>query len=147
MTNLHIPRDALVLVGDGRKALFLRNKGTAKEIELIVESQLEQENPPSREQGTDRPGRKHGTDGHARSAIEENNWHHQAEQRFAIEIADTLYQMSHAHQFDELIVVAPPRMLGDLRAAFHPEVSQRIVGEIAKDLASHPVPELAKLLH
>jgi protein required for attachment to host cells len=146
VTQLHISKNALVLVGDGRKALFLRNKGTPREVELIVERELRQDNPPTREQGTDRPGRKYGTDGVSRSAVGETDWHEQAEERFAVEIADTLYQMEHSQQFDELVVVAPPKMLGDLRAAFHPEVARCVVAEVAKDLTTHPIPELAKVL-
>jgi protein required for attachment to host cells len=146
MTQVHIPRNALVLVGDGKKALFLRNKGSPREVELIVERELQQDNPPTREQGTDRPGRKFGSDGVSRSAIESTDWHDRAEEHFATLVADTLYEMEHAHQFDELVIVAPPKMLGDLRAAFHPEVAQCIVAEVPKDLTSHPVPELARVL-
>jgi protein required for attachment to host cells len=146
MTEVHIPARALVLVGDGRRALFLRNRGTPRNVELVVEREMEHEDAPTRELGTDRPGRKPGTDGVSRSAIEEVDRHQQAETRFASDVASALYQMEHAHQFDELVVVAPPRMLGDLRAALHPEVEARIVAEVAKDLVSHPVPELARLL-
>jgi protein required for attachment to host cells len=145
-SQVHIPRNALVLVGDGRKALFLRNKGTPRDVELIVERELHHENPATRDQGSDRPGRKPGADGVSQSAIEQTDWHDQAEERFAAEIADTLYEMEHAQKFDELVVVAPPRLLGNLRAALHPEVSQCIVAEVAKDLTSHPVPEIAKVL-
>ncbi len=41
-----------------------------------------------------------------------------------------------------LVVVAPPRMLADLRHAFHPDVQKRIIAEIAKDLTKHPVSEI-----
>jgi len=143
---MNIPNEALVLVGDGRKALFLRNRGTPASPNLVLEDEIEQDNPPTREQGTDRPGRKPGTDGVSRSAIEETDQHQRAEQRFAARLADTLYQMGHAHRFQALVVVAPPRMLGDLRAALHPEVAQRVVGEVPKDLLSHSIPELTRLL-
>jgi protein required for attachment to host cells len=146
MTQVHIPSNALVLVGDGSKALFLRNKGTPRNVELIVERELQQDNPATREQGTDRPGRKPGADGVSQSAVGETDWHGQAEERFAAEVAETLYQMEHAQEFDQLVVVAPPKMLGDLRAAFHPEVTRCIVAEVPKDLTSHPVPELVKVL-
>lgn len=146
MTDVHIPRDALVLVGDGRKALFLRNKGTAREVELIVERELQQVNPATHEQGTDRPGRKPGADGFSRSAIEQTDWHTQAEERFAVRIAEALYEMEHSHQFNELVVVAPPKMLGNLRTAFHPEVANCVVAEVPKDLTSHPITELGRLL-
>jgi protein required for attachment to host cells len=143
---MNIPKEALVLVGDGRKALLLRNHGTPSSPNLVVESEFEQDNPPTRELGTDRPGRKHGTDGVSRTAIEETDQHQRAEQRFAARIADTLYQLGHAQRFQSLVVVAPPRMLGDLRAALHPEVAQRVVGEVPKDLLSHSLPELTRLL-
>ena len=146
MAQVHIPNNALVLVGDGSKALFLRNRGTPRNVELIVERELQQDNPATREQGTDRPGRKPGEDGVSQSAIGETDWHEQAEERFAAEIADTLYQMEHAHEFDELVVVAPPKMLGDLRARFHQEVIACIVAEVPKDLTSHPVPDIARVL-
>jgi protein required for attachment to host cells len=61
-------------------------------------------------------------------------------------IAALLYEMEHAQQFEELVVVAPPKMLGDLRAALHPEVAQCVVAEVPKDLTSHPIPELTRLL-
>ena len=146
MAEVHIPARALVLVGDGRRALFLRNRGTPRHVELVVEREMEHEDARTRELGTDRPGRKPGSDGVSQSAIEEVDRHQQAETRFAADVASALHQMEHAHQFEELVVVAPPRMLGDLRAALHPEVEARVVAEVAKDLVSHPVPELAKLL-
>jgi protein required for attachment to host cells len=142
----YIPSNALVLVGDGRNARFLRNKGTPRNPEFIIEREVNQVNPPTREQGTDRPGRKSGIDGVSRSAIEETDWHQRAEQQFAAEIAETLYEMEHAHKFEELVVVAPPKMLGDLRAAFHPEVTRCVVAEVPKNLTAQPVRELARAL-
>jgi protein required for attachment to host cells len=141
-----IPNDTLVLVGDGRKALFLRNTGGAGHPELVTESVMEQNNPATRDQGTDRPGRYGGTDGVSKSALEETDWHQQAEDRFASEIADALYRKSHEQNFRHLIVIAPPRTLGTMRTAFRKEVAQKITAEIPKDLTSHPVPEIARLL-
>jgi protein required for attachment to host cells len=146
MESVHIPAKALVLVSDGRRARFLRNKGTPKRPQLIVEQVFDQENPATREQGTDQPGRYLNSDGVSRSAYEQTDWHQQQEERFAAEIADELYRLEHAHKFRELVVVAPPKMLGDLRARLHPEVANCVVAEVAKDLTGHPVTELGKLL-
>jgi protein required for attachment to host cells len=146
MENVEVPTNALVLVSDGRRARFLRNQGTPRQPQLIVEHSLEQVNPKTHEQGTDKPGRKHGTDGNARSAIEQTDWHHQEEQRFAAEIADKLYQMGHAHRFEELVVVSPPRMLGDLRSKLHPKVAECVIAEVAKDLTNYSVPEIGRIL-
>ena len=141
-----ISHNALVLIGDGQKALFLRNKGTALQVKLEVERVLEQDNPATREQGTDRPGRAISSVGTARSAVEEVDWHHIAKERFAAEIAEALYRHAHDNRFDKLVVIAPAKILGNLRKAFHAEVADRIVGEIPKQLTSHPIPQIEKLI-
>ena len=141
-----IPHNALILVGDGQKALFLRNKGSPQRVRLVVERILERDNPPTREQGTDRPGRATASLGVARSAMEEADWHHIAKERFAGEIAAALYRHAHDNRFDKLVVIAPAKILGNLRKAFHAEVTDRIVGEIPKELTSHPVAEIERLI-
>ena len=57
MSMLKIPHNALVFVGDGRKAMFLRNDGDAKFPNLRAEKVFEEENPSTHEQGSARPGR------------------------------------------------------------------------------------------
>ena len=141
-----IPHNSLILVGDGQKAVFLRNRGSALHVDLVVERSLEQDNPATREQGTDRPGRATASLGGARSAMEEVDWHQIAKERFADEIAKVLYHHAHANLFDRLIIVAPPKILGQLRKAFHAEVIDRIAAEIPKELTSHPVSEIGKLI-
>src|SRR5262245_1296702 len=147
MTDVRIRSGTVVLTADGNRARLLRNKGTALHVELVPELEMSQENPPTREQGTDRPGRYGGgADGNSRSAIEQTDWHNLAEERFAGQVADKLYRLAHARAFDDLIVVAPPKMLGNLRAAFHPEVTTRVQAEVATDLTALAPPEVAKLL-
>jgi len=144
--ELRVPHNALVLVGDGRKALFLRNRGNPQRVSLVVEQILERDNPPTREQGTDRPGRASASVGAARSAMEEADWHQIAEERFAGELSEALYRHAHAGRFDKLVIIAPPKVLGDLRKLFHAEVAERIVAEVPKELTSHPVAEIERLI-
>jgi protein required for attachment to host cells len=109
MDSVHIPTAALVVISDGRRARFLRNKGTARNPELILERDLECENAPEL-------------------------------------IAATLYEMGHARKFHELVMVAPRRLLGDLRSRLHPEIEDTLIAEVPKDLAGQPIPELGRLL-
>ena len=146
MTHVRIDFDALVLVGDGRKALFFRNKGDARHPNLVVERVLEQDNPPTHDQGTDLPGRNPGPPGPAKSAVEPTDWHQLTEERFAKDIAAALYRRAHAGRFDKLVVVAPPKVLGVLRKEMHKEVTERITAELPKELTSHPVSEIEKLI-
>jgi protein required for attachment to host cells len=141
-----VSHNTLILVGDGQKALFLRNRGNAQHVELIVERIFEQDNPATREQGTDRPGRSTASPGAARSAMEEVDWHYIAKERFANELAEALYRHAHANLFEKLIIIAPPKVLGNLRKVLHAEVVERIAAEIPKEMTSHPVSEIVKLV-
>lgn len=146
MTDIRIPAGALVLLVDGKRARFLRNKGTALHVRLETEQLLEQDNPPTHEQGSDRPGRFLRADRVSRSSMEQTDWHQLAEDRFAVRLAHLLYRMAHAHEFKHLVIAAPPKTLGVLRSALHPEVTARILAQIPKDLARFPELEIASLL-
>ena len=143
---MDIPSRALVLIGDGEKALFLRNAGNSQELKLEVEHVFAHDNPATHEQGTDKPGRTAASAGTARSAMEQTDWHRLGEERFAAEIAAIIYRLAHANKFEALVVVAPPRVLGNLRKAFHKEVVDRITAEVPKELTSHTVPDIERLL-
>ena len=118
---LKIPNNALVFVGDGRKALFLRNHGDAKFPNLRTEKVFEEENPSTHEQGSDRPGRlSEAALAGRRSAVEPTDWHDIEEHRFARKVAAAMEQMVRASQAKALIVVAPPKTLAELRNAFAP---------------------------
>jgi len=67
MTKIQIPHDAIVFVGDGCKALFLRNAGDEKYPNLKTERVFVDHNPSTREQGTDKPGRSYASVGPGRS--------------------------------------------------------------------------------
>ena len=146
MTGVTIDHNAWVMVGDGEKALFFRNEGDAAYPNLEVVNVLSHDNPRTSEQGTDRPGRSHASVGTARSAMQETNWHKLEKHRFAVEIADSLYKSAHRGDYSQLIIVAPPMTMGDLRKAFHKEVSQRVVAEVSKNLTNIPPHEIERVL-
>jgi protein required for attachment to host cells len=147
MSKLRIPHDAFVFVGDGRKALFLRNEGDEKFPNLKTERVFEDENPPTHEQGSDRPGRAFKRAGtNLRSGVEDTDWHDLEEHRFVHRVAGAMEQLVRERKAKALVVVAPPRALADLRAVFHPDVKSRIIAELDKDLTHHPVGEIEKHL-
>jgi protein required for attachment to host cells len=146
MARISIPHNAFVFVGDGRKALILRNEGDANLLNLKTERVFTDVNPPTHEQGTDRPGRTFSSAGVGRSSVSQTDWHQLEEHRFAAEVAATLERIVRERGIKALIVVAPPRALADLRKAFHPEVKKRIIAEIDKDLTKHPIDQIEKHL-
>ncbi|WP_306050905.1 host attachment family protein [Oceaniradius stylonematis] len=149
--KITLKHDGWLVVADGEKALFLRNEGDEKFPNLAVFREQQQENPANRDQGADAPGRFNdggpgtGSAPH-RSAVAETDWHRLQKDRFAAELADILYKQAHKGRFEELVLVAAPGVLGQMRKELHQEVAGRIVGEVDKDLTNHPVGEIEKLV-
>ena len=105
-----------------------------------------QANPPDRSQKSDAPGRAFSSVGNGRSAYQETDFHQLEEERFAAETAELLRKRALRNDYESLIIVAPPRTLGELRKHYHKEVQKRLAGEIAKDLTGHPVAEIERIL-
>lgn len=166
---MQLAHNTVVLVADGRKMLFLRNEGDAMQPNLQVEAKEIHENPKDGDQKRDgsgtasstqsgpgapavaRGGSMHAQGGGAqfapsRGSFEETDFHQLEEDRFAADTAEMLRKRALANEFESLIVVAPPRTLGELRKHYHKEVQKRLVGELDKDLTGHPVDQIEKLL-
>ena len=142
---LKLPHDGMVLVSDGRKALFLKNKGDDLYPNLQVERVLEApDNLPTRLQGTDKQGQASMMG--QRSAIEQTDWHDLAERKFAGEVAAAVNAACFNGNVKHIIVAAPPRTLAELRNRFSDAVKQRIMAEVNKDLTKHPVYEIEQHL-
>ncbi len=143
---MNLANNTVVLVADGRKMLFLRNEGDTEHPNLIVEQVREQESPASGDQATDRAGQASSSQGGARSSVEPTDFHQIDEDRFAADVADLLKRRAMKQDFEHLVIVAPPRTLGELRKHYHKEVTDRLVGELDKDLTGHPIADIEALL-
>jgi protein required for attachment to host cells len=145
MAHVRIKHGDWVFVGDGRKALLLRNEGDPDLLDLRRVEVREDNNPPSREQGSDGPGRSAVNIG-PRSAIDTTDWHALEEERFAAAVAQRLNSAAEEGQFEHIVIVAPPKVLGELRQEFSKKLQGKILAEIDKDLTHHTFPEIAKVL-
>lgn len=144
--NLLIPRDCRVVVGDGRKALVMRNHGAPLACDLRIEEVFNApRNPSTAEQGADRPGRAIGFDGR-RAGMGQSDWHEMAEQSFAREVARAVDRLREAESVPALILVAPPKTLAELRRDLSPRSREIVIAEIAKDLTGHPASEIQRAL-
>jgi protein required for attachment to host cells len=135
-----------VVVADGRKVLFLHNRGDEAILDLRVMDWRAQDNPPTGEQGVQRPGRAFQQGGSGRSAMGQTDWHQIAEDKFAAEVAGDINEAARTKAFEHLIVVAPPKVLAELRTHLGNEARDCVVAEIAKDLTNHPVEQIQKIL-
>lgn len=143
---MHLPHNSVVLVADGRKMLFLRNEGDNTDFNLVVEKAQEHVNPATRDQATDAAGRASSPRGGVQSSVEPTDFHQLEEERFAADAADFLKVRALKNDYESLIVVAPPKTLGELRKHYHKEVSNRLTGELDKDLTGHPIADIEKAL-
>jgi protein required for attachment to host cells len=67
----------------------------------------------------------------------------QAEDGFAMGVADVLNKWVLTNKVDHLLVIAAPKTLGQLRKGWHKETEAKLVGEIAKDLTGHSSDDIA----
>ncbi|MFC5760723.1 host attachment protein [Rhizobium sp. GCM10022189] len=146
MTDVKIPWESWVVVCDGAKALILQNAGDAELMNLQVRETLSQPNQPTRELGTDKPGRAYAPDGLSGSAMEETDWQGQAEAEFLKEVAVKLDELVHEKEASRIVLVAPPRALGTLRPNLSADVQAAISAEVAKDYTNLPVDEIERHL-
>jgi protein required for attachment to host cells len=145
VTKLSVPHDAFIFVGDGRKALFLRNEGDEKFANFVTVQVMADENPASHEQGSDRPGRAFaGAHSSARSAVESTDWHEIEEHRFAQRAAVALETAVRERVAPAVVIAAPAKTLADLRKALHADVKAKVIAEIDKDFTKIPVWEIER---
>ncbi|MBS1303543.1 host attachment family protein [Loktanella sp. SALINAS62] len=135
-----------VVVADGEKALFLENVTDGDDPNLEVIRKEEQDNPKDIDQSANRPGRVGQSVGEGKSAYDDTDWHELAKDRFAADLADMLYERAHKGKFEEIVLVASPSVLGELRGKLHQEVSDKVVGEISKTLTNHTVRDIEKIV-
>ena len=141
-----LPNQALVLVADGRKLLFLRNQGDENQIDLRTESHDFRYDRKDREIKTDAPGTSKQSFGYGRPSLDEPDFHQQEEDRWAKDAADELKKRALRNDFDALAIIAPPRVLGVLRKELHKEVEKRIVLTLNKEMTDRPIPDIEELL-
>lgn len=127
-----IPSHALVVVADGGKAILLRNTGAGGELSLREERRL-----------SPRDLLKDGPSG---SRPEEQTPRQTDEATFAKQLAEALYRMSQAGDYEDLVLVADPQTLGQLRDAMHKTVHASLVFTLDKDLTNHTLADITRSL-
>jgi protein required for attachment to host cells len=142
-----LPHNALVLVADGRKMLFFRNRGDENQIDLRTEAHDARSHPRrDREIKTDAPGTVKQSFGFGRSTYEEPDFHRQEEDRWIKDAAEELKARALRNDFEAVAIVAPPKALGYLKKNLHKEVEKRVVCTVNKEMSGRPIPDIEALL-
>ncbi|MBV7256073.1 host attachment protein [Pacificimonas sp. WHA3] len=135
-----------ICVVDGEKLLLLVNEGDHEYPDLQVARKETQDNPSDGELSANRPGRQSESTGARTYAYDDTDFHQLAEDRFAADAADILYKRAHANKFEKLIVIAPPKTLGEIRKSYHVSVEQKLAGEIDKEATNLPPEDIANMI-
>lgn len=131
-----------ILIADGGKARVLVSEGRGAKLVEHDKLNLQAEAIPHAAPGTQAPTRVQESASTERHAIEPRMTpKRQAENDFAREVADRLD--SEIANYDRLIIVAAPKMLGDLREFISTAVGTKLETTIAKDLTNTPNNEIA----
>ena len=146
MDALKLPEGAWVVVCDGQKALVMENIGDAEYPDLRMRKVDNGVVPPTSELGSDGPGRVQQSVGSRRSAVEQTDFHDEAERKFLTDLVHRLDSSIEAQEVSHLAIVAPPRALGVMRHAYTPRLRAAIHDEVDKDLTTMPSDEIERHL-
>jgi protein required for attachment to host cells len=145
-----------ILIADGARARLLEQDRKSRTVKPTSEREFFGSRAQSKEIASDRPGRTFDSagrgqpadvGGHGRHAMEPGtDPQRHAEYEFARELSEHLEKAANEHRFDHLVLVAAPKILGDLRALLPKTVHEKIVAEINKDLTKIPMRDLGKHL-
>ena len=105
------------------------------------------EQPSVGDRNADRPGRAFDSHGAGRHAMEPPSSYQDLErQSMAAEIGKRVADHFHADEVDRLVLIADPKLLGELRTSLDPAIRDRIALELGKHLTQATTDELAERL-
>ena len=130
---MKLPHNAHVALVDGTSFTVLRNTGKPFEpkLEKVDKPDLNATNYSAGVKHQDDIGQEHG-----RTDLEEL--------AHGAAAAEWLNAKAVAGEIDDLLVIADPKTLGEMRRHYHSELEKRLVGEIDKTLTGEPMDRIEK---
>ena len=133
-------------VCDGSKALLIENKGDHVYPKLETREVIKASNPLTHEQGSAKPGRAFSAADGRRSAVEETDFHLQAEQKFIRDFSGRLERNVCEGSVPAVVLIARARALGILRDVLGPATRRILAGSLARDYVRQPLYEIERHL-
>lgn len=132
--RMQIPKGTIVAIADGEILNLFRNAGEGDALQLVAE--------PDATVSTDNMG----SGGRHHSSAANPSDSQQDEDSFAAGIVAMLNRRVLDGEIAQLLVIAAPRTLGELRKRYHKALSAVLVGELAKDLTGHAVADIETII-
>lgn len=129
-----LPHGTVVALVDGKKFELFRNTGNEAHPELTTmdSPKLDEHNK--------------GAGAHHHSGSDNPTGHLLDEDAHVAAVADWLNHEVIAHRIENLVVIAAPRSLGELRKHYHKQLESVLLRELSKDLAGKQGPEIIAAL-
>lgn len=137
-------RKVWYVIADGGRARFVERdeQGAFRTISSFVSTDLHE---ASRDLVSDRPGRVQESATPSRHSVEpKTDPHEAAKEDFVRYVADQL--QLEQNNFEEIVLVAPPRVLGQIRTMLAKPIADAVGRELSKDLTKVPDHDLAEHL-
>jgi protein required for attachment to host cells len=134
---MKVPHNAHVAIADGERFMLMRNTGQIFEpkLEVVAEPSFRMPVPGAESRSDDR-----GTLTTAGSQTD------LAEVAHGAAVVQWLNAKALAGEIEQLLVVADPRTLSEMRRHYHKALQDRIVGEVAKEVAWETPQAIAETL-
>ena len=132
---MKIPQNAHVVVANGEKFMLLRNTGQP------FEPKLEQIANPDLLLTNFSAGARHQDSAGGRSGSTDID-----ELAHGAAIADFLNEKALKNELGDVVIVADPKTLGQIRQHYHKKTDAQVVGELDKDLTNSPIPDIEAAL-
>lgn len=128
-----------VLIADGGRARILSREGSEHELSPVEGMTFHHDLPKTSDLARDRQPRSFESVGHGRHPVDSGpDLHRQEKEKFALELAKLLDAKAAEKAYDSLVIVAPAKALGELRASISAAVRAKVAGELDKDLTKTP---------
>ncbi|KIZ32473.1 MULTISPECIES: host attachment protein [Rhodopseudomonas] len=129
-----LPQGTIVAVADGEKFNLFQNTGDESNPALSAMSEPEVESVNA------------GSGSGHQNSSGNPDASQAAEDGFAGGIAELLNKRVLDGKIADLVIIAAPRTLGELRKSYHKKLSEVLRGEIAKDLTGHALHDIEKTI-
>lgn len=133
---MKIPHHAHIAIADGERFILTRNTGQIFEpkLEKLAEPDLSPSNFSAGVKHQDDAGQEKGT------STQLDELAHGAA------VAEWLNQKAIAGEISDLVVVADPKTLGEMRRHYHSELEKRLVGEVDKTVTGETLDKIGEIL-
>ncbi len=136
------PLTLCIAIADGEHARFVQQEAN-NVLRTVNSIDSTSAHLRSRDIGSDQPGRSFESAASAHHAVgQRHDLHRMEKEKFTRLVAEQLNAASARDEFDELLLVAPPRALHELRETLDAPTEAKLVGTLEKDLVKTPDGEL-----